>query len=280
MSRDNRYASGAIGFVIGLGLAILFLVWSFPGFRNPTYQQDIYQYAKNIKAGEAKPVVRPSIWEIYTSPTDTYAQWIMAALSLVATGVSVWAVWLVRSTLDENRKATRAAEAAVAEARRIGEAQVRAYINIYVRNISSFDVGMMPFVDIVVKNAGQSPAINVRRNVLVRIIDHPIQIPDEAFGLAPDQNSQGVIAVGGDLHVFLHSEAITNEQLVAIQQRNASICVFAIVEYETVFNTKHVERAAYVAVPDDDSIIKWTSNRKEADQTINFTIIEPYVMST
>ncbi|MGB3831359.1 MAG: hypothetical protein WA975_05810 [Mesorhizobium sp.] len=99
-SRRNRSIFFAIGLIVGVAASMLLLVWSVPGFRYPPYQQDRYQNATNHQTGENNPVIRPSFWETYTTPTDTYAQWIMAALSILATGASIWAVWLVRSTLE------------------------------------------------------------------------------------------------------------------------------------------------------------------------------------
>lgn len=175
MSRGNRGAIFAVGLIIGVAATLLFLAWSFPGFRNPTYQDKRYSYATNDKTGEDNPVVRPSFWETYTSPADTYAQWIMAVLSFAATGVSLWAVILVRNSLELNRRATKAAEDAVAETRRIGEAQVRAHVSIvgggvFMRGGSPSEVerGMRPIISIRVKNYGQTPAHWFQWAVIVR----------------------------------------------------------------------------------------------------------------
>lgn len=164
MSQRNKYAFGAIGLVLGVGLALLFLVWSFPGFRNPAYQQDRYRNAKNSETGEVNPVTRPSIWETYTSPTDTYAQWIMAILSLVATSVSIWAVWLVRNTLEETRSATKAAEGAVEITRKMGRAQTRAYIHIDVIELREVNSEFGSYIWIGCRNFGQTPArcVNIK----------------------------------------------------------------------------------------------------------------------
>jgi hypothetical protein len=43
--------------------------------------------------------VRPSIWEVYTKPKDSYAQWIMAIFSIFSTSVSIVAVYLLNKTL-------------------------------------------------------------------------------------------------------------------------------------------------------------------------------------
>ena len=53
---------------------------------------------------ESKPIAGR-----YFTTQDTIAQWAMAVLALAATGVSIWAVWLVRETLVEAGKTTKAA---------------------------------------------------------------------------------------------------------------------------------------------------------------------------
>lgn len=128
MSQRNRFADAALGVIVGVGIALLFLVWTFPGFRDPAYQQDRYQHAKNRETGEDNPVARPSLWETYTSPTDTYAQWIAAFSALVGVGVSIWAVWLVKRTLRASTDAVEQASTANEIATRSNEAQLRAYV--------------------------------------------------------------------------------------------------------------------------------------------------------
>ena len=62
---------------------------------------------------QQQPSPKPTdFWPQFT-PSDTYAQWIVAALSVLGTGVSIWAVVLLRGTLRVNRDATRAAINAV-----------------------------------------------------------------------------------------------------------------------------------------------------------------------
>lgn len=130
MFKRGRGTFFAIGLVIGCGIASLFLVWSFPGFRNPTYQDQRYGHAYNYDTGENNPVVRPSFWETYTSPTDTYAQWIMAILAVAATIVTAVGVYLVYRTLREAQRTTKAAiDAARAAQESVDEARNAAKIS-------------------------------------------------------------------------------------------------------------------------------------------------------
>jgi hypothetical protein len=162
MLRGNRGAFFAIGLVAGVALAFLFLVWSFPGFRDPAYQQERYGYAQNPETGENHPVIRPSFWETYTSPTDTYAQWLMAAFSVLATGVSIWAVRLLRETLEATRDAVRSADDAVQVTQKAFEADQRPWIDVSIKADSGIyfdDSGLHLTVIITLENVGKSPAI-------------------------------------------------------------------------------------------------------------------------
>jgi hypothetical protein len=155
---------------------MLFLVWSYPGFRNPTYQQERSQNPQTNQNRNGNPVVSPSLWDVHTSPEDTYAQWIMAILAIVATGLSFWAVILLRATLDatlqmakEAENATRAALVSVDQARAIGEAQTRPWIcfkDIQINPASSMsidgvNVGRGYQINVFFENYGQTPAVKV-----------------------------------------------------------------------------------------------------------------------
>lgn len=120
--RNHKRALIALGMSL---CAIVFVAWlsqepynTKTGYRAP---QDEYGQDGNITR-LVSAIERFDPWQ------DTFAQWLMAGLSVVATGISAWAVILVRDSLSLNRQAVKAAEDAVTEARRIGEAQVRAYV--------------------------------------------------------------------------------------------------------------------------------------------------------
>lgn len=76
---------------------------------------------------------------------DTYPQWIMAIFSVFSTGVSFLAVVWVKRTLVETR--------------RIGQAQVRAYLSIIKAECRTENGGV--FLKALIKNSGQSPAFHV-----------------------------------------------------------------------------------------------------------------------
>lgn len=90
----------------------------------------------------------------------------IAASSAVAAALISWrAVIYVRDTLTETRNSVRAANDAVKEARRIGEAQVRAYLT-FTGGEYRIDANGAWYM-ITVKNAGQTPALNIQARCYV-----------------------------------------------------------------------------------------------------------------
>jgi len=101
----------------------------------------------------ATALERFDVWE------DTVPQWAMAGLSALATLFSIWAVFIVRDTLKESRSAVKAANESVAIAQRIGQAQVRAYLQISGGTYTAY-TGMTRF-HFNIENTGSSPARSV-----------------------------------------------------------------------------------------------------------------------
>jgi len=113
-------------------------------------------YPENGPAQEYTPII--SSLREFDPREDTYAQWIMAAFSVVATLASIFAVVLLNDTLAATRDAVRAADDAVKVTRDLGQAQVRAYIDI---NDVSYRISRdMLIVRGRLCNIGQSPAFN------------------------------------------------------------------------------------------------------------------------
>lgn len=169
--RRDRGALLALGIIVcGAVLAAWFGHYSDQPNRQPDTSQQ-----ETPSTEQPPPASNP--WPQFT-PADTYAQWIVAFLSIIGTGVSVWAVILVRNTLELNRKAVAAAEhgnkqsarAALAAqhaanasieankiARETGIAQVRAYLTVVG---GEFWVnGNFVNIRVDVLNTGQSPAV-------------------------------------------------------------------------------------------------------------------------
>lgn len=165
MLKGDRGAVFAIGLVAGLGLALFFFVWAFPWFSDPHQSasycqpgdQDCAKYYQN--SDDPHFWVSPFYGWIYAE--DTLAQWIMASFGVIATGVSIFAVIYVRDTLLETR--------------RIGEAQVRAYLHeagIEFRFGSYPSSNETPVTMMVTwANSGQSPARQFGGQATGHIID-------------------------------------------------------------------------------------------------------------
>lgn len=148
MRKRNRMADAALGLVVGLGIALLFLVWADPGFRHPPDSQIGKQHADNTRDGDDQPIQSPGFWKTYTTPTDTYAQWVAAFSALFSVAVSIWAVRLVRNTLVLNRDATIAAQDAVAVAKAANTDSVKAASAAYALAARQFEAGFKPWLSV------------------------------------------------------------------------------------------------------------------------------------
>ncbi|MEQ8399136.1 hypothetical protein [Thalassobaculum sp.] len=82
---------------------------------------------------------------------DTYPQWVMAAMSVVAAGLSGWAVLAIYKTLDATRK--------------LSAAENRAWLKIDTPEVKSKFVfnlaGAQSVINLSIKNIGKTPAQNV-----------------------------------------------------------------------------------------------------------------------
>lgn len=96
--------------------------------------------------------------------SDSAAQWIIAISSITALLISIWAVWLLKQTLiatnkalRQSEKATKAAFRTVKVTKRIGQAQVRAYLSVARCKLVRISSNRFT-VKLRVANSGQSPA--------------------------------------------------------------------------------------------------------------------------
>lgn len=109
--------------------------------------------------GDKKPIEN---WfdRLWTDPNATFAG-AVALFTFFLVWVGVWQGIQLRRTVE-------AANRAVTETRRIGEAQVRAYVNIKSVNIDFLWHAIVPRVDFVATNSGQSPARNFIWNMTLQ----------------------------------------------------------------------------------------------------------------
>ncbi|UDL88854.1 hypothetical protein LGH82_27710 [Mesorhizobium sp. PAMC28654] len=233
MSNRNRFADAALGVVFGVGIALLFLVWTVPGFRDPADPEVRKQYNANVQGGNNDPVKPEGFWKTYTTPSDTYAQWVAAISAALGLGVSIWAVRLVRDTLDLNRASTKAAQDAVSITGTIGERQLRAYLSIDKMEVV-FVVGEVVTVKVSLINAGQTPARHVR--VLYSGIKS--EDPNTSkffFGAQPIRSKLDVGPGRPMLFNITGNEPLSDETYTAVKKKTAYIVVAGIVTYRDIF---------------------------------------------
>jgi len=159
MFGHNRGTFFAAGLVAGVALVLFFVVWSVPEFRNFEAASQYYENwiaaakaGKNEKPDDNHFWLREFIGWVYTE--DSLAQWIMAIVSAIATGVSLLAVFLVRDTLRENRRATSTA----ADAYAVDSTPFLILKPIKPQDVK-FEGGALPHgVGCVVENTGRGPA--------------------------------------------------------------------------------------------------------------------------
>jgi hypothetical protein len=251
MSKRTEYASAAVGFVAGVGLALLFLVWAFPGFRNPADQdiRNISTYHVNAQEKANKQSQKPQ-WrkwgERLIVMEDSPAQWLMAFFSVIATGISIWAIRLVSATFQVTREGNLIA-------RDIGEAQVIAYLS---EEKTFFEWGNNHDPKFrashVWKNSGQSPAFNC-----LAFIDHVIVEFDEAdqfirsFTNHPSSQRVGHSCASGQ-SVNLEGQFISKIDINDLANKKKKLILYSAVAYTDVFKNKHLAESCHVAIFPDD----------------------------
>lgn len=161
----------AIGLVVGICLTLIFCVWSLgtgqivrteAGAESPSQQTAGY-------ADQQQDFL--PWWEhdgVLVTSKDTLAQWAMALLGLIATGLSAWAVILLKRTLHQTSFAAEATRDAVTVTRELGHIQSRA--NVFIED-ASVAVGQSHLaVRVGLRNGGHSHALGVKVKVTGTII--------------------------------------------------------------------------------------------------------------
>lgn len=238
------FIGGALGFVAGVAISLLILVIAVPEFRNPQYQShkhETQQHDRQTSTDDEQGTETVSFWNIHTSPEDTYAQWVMALFSMFATGISVWAVVLLRNTLVTTREAVRAADDAVMVTREMGKAQVRAYLSA-VGGEFSLD-GTWFWLKVRVRNDGQSPARAITLDATISVM-----VPRgkkfqrlarlERVDSQPGQGQGGQIQAGDERSIFLlwsHTD-IGTEAYGHIADTNTAVEVHGRLKWIDVFD--------------------------------------------
>ena len=179
MGRRYWVAAIAIWVCVAFTLAIGLVV----SFGERPANQPANQQAEREQADEAKryenKIKSPGFWRTYTKPRDTYAQWVMATFSVLATGISVWALMFVKKTLDASIRtddATRRALELTADEHRLNRERFitdqRPWLTVFGKPSSDLvysNGGLQVSVEFTIKNIGRTPAQSVWLNVALKI---------------------------------------------------------------------------------------------------------------
>ncbi|HEX4053304.1 MAG TPA: hypothetical protein VHX86_03475 [Tepidisphaeraceae bacterium] len=130
---------------------------------------------------------------VWTDPNATFAG-AVALFTLALVIVGAWQARRLRQTVEATEKAS-------AETRRIGEAQIRAYVNISSAEIYFVGLGMLstqahPMVKIIATNTGQSPARNFIWNPTVQYFSSGIGTVSRSLTRELGSNWCDILGVG------------------------------------------------------------------------------------
>jgi hypothetical protein len=235
MSNSNWRDRYALIVLVSALAAIVLVVW----FSKSPNEKVTQPYAQSADYPKEHHGPAEGHWLPEFSARDTYAQWFMAALSALATAVSIWAVYILRKTLEETRRAVKSTDDAVTITREIGEKQLRAYITIPTATVGGPD---KPVVTINFKNSGQTPAYDVRVWADSRYHRFPLSIDLPEPEREP---RKGIAVLGpGDPYTLVVDAArgFSNGERMAIQSGEAAIYVFGEILYRDAFKEKRFYR--------------------------------------
>lgn len=253
--RDRHDRGALVALALAL-TAIVFIAWIENRPHPPSHQVEApnTQNGGGAENGDGEVVEQAAHFGLFT-PADTYAQWIMAALSIVATGISAWAVVLLRDTLQSTRDAVRAADDAVDVTREMGIKQVRAYV--FCEQVSlQWDNDSIKRVVFIWKNSGQSPAGKVSSKTFITIVR-----PTDLADVLTDDNleeferqfagkvAHSFISPGGDMKAM--TDRISAEDVAEWRRGRCAILAHGIVRYIDEFNDTRFSRSCFRLVHED-----------------------------
>ncbi|HWU94333.1 MAG TPA: hypothetical protein VN029_01975 [Sphingomonas sp.] len=97
-----------------------------------------------------------------------YVSLIFSAIGMLGVGATII---YTRESLFEARKATKAAEDTLGEARLTGQAQARCYLAVTRAKVKIYKATGKPSADICIRNFGQTPAFKVKRSIRIGYSD-------------------------------------------------------------------------------------------------------------
>ena len=248
MSKSVRGAIFAVGLVAGVALGLIFFVWAFPWFGDPvqnaSYQQRWQQEhaQQEQESGDRHFWLRPLYGWIYAE--DTLAQWMMAIFGVAATGVSIWAVILVRDTLYETREFAKAARDSAQVARDTFDVQRLAMVAADRAYVHHNGVAWISHIEETEKrifwrlrprwlNTGNTPARQVHAQVQL-ILSSEVLPGDFEFEIEQLRDT-AVVTIAP--HTFIESGRVViwGDDLNAVKKGELHAYLWGILVYRDVF---------------------------------------------
>jgi len=156
--------------------------------------------------------------------------------TVLGVGVTLAGVYYVRHTLIATREAVAAANRTADEAKRIGEAQVRAYVTVRDVQMSLKQGRRHPTVSFEVGNSGNSPALEVTPSASVKfiILGGNKEIGD--FGGSAGV-LLGTLAQGGERNysIEVRTLALSDEDINLLKNNRTLVEVRISLQYKDVF---------------------------------------------
>lgn len=178
--------------------------------------------------------------EPYNGWRDTYAQWGMMMFALFGVVVGIWTILLLRKN---NRISKRAARDQLLETRRIGEAQIRAYLAIGPIELATHPPERNILqVRVAIQNQGQTTA----RNTVSEFCAAVTTGEWEAGQLLPrpkpmPRPSRSNMPAGYRAQVGVQTPPVAqfDDVYAALQRGEVEFYVWGWVQYEDVFGVQH-----------------------------------------
>ena len=230
----------------------------------PSSEEHTHNKSTEGVADPGEPLGQGKPW---ITLSDTAAQWVMAISGVAAISISVWAVLLLKSTLNATRdtlheaeKTTKAAEETIAVTQRVANAQLRAYVGI---TEGSMDLGgRNPIARFTVKNTGQTPAYGVTNWINGHAGETNEFGPPEGDDYVPRLD----LMPGGDTKIsFPFDDPVS---VVAADRLGIPLYVWGRLEYKDAFGGLRWTRFRYrsgVGGPTERSTVKATPEGNESN---------------
>jgi hypothetical protein len=265
MPRGDRGAVFAIGLVVGVALALLFLVWAVPQFRSPIRQPATHS-SEEVDRG--RPAAdengnEPQWWHWtrrLVAAEDTLAQWVMAFFAIAATAISYRAIVLVNETLKANTAAVEQARIANQVAKDALVIETRAWLKVHAAAPDPWhirDGRLYASYVIHAMNHGQTPATHVR--ILLETVAVPPRDDDRFRAILRELIDKSKDYFSTSPVVFPKEPTNAIGRTFNLDVANVGSCyprIYVCVVYKVVgSDVDHVSYKAFDAFSDNRSVI-------------------------